>query len=56
MNTEVKPQPKMVHRDFNLGVVIIFIIITMIFLLALTQSNYSKELFSQRAEMQKLNT
>jgi len=51
MDTKVKHQTKIVHRDLNLGVIIIFVIITLIFLLSLTQSNYSKELFSQKTEI-----
>lgn len=53
MNSEVKPKTKLVHRDLNLGVVIIFIIVTLIFLLSLTQSNYGKELLSHKTELKK---
>ena len=53
MNTKVKHQTKIVHKDLNIGVVIIFIIVTLVFLLSLTQSNYSKELFSQGTEFRK---
>ena len=53
MNTNVKNQQKNVHRDLNLGVIIIFVIITLVFLLSLTQSNYSRELFSQKTEFRK---
>ncbi len=49
----VKSQPKNVYKEVNIGVVIIFIIVTLIFLLSLTQSNYSKELFSQKTELRK---
>ena len=52
MNSDIKVQPT-VHKDLNLGVVIIFLIITLIFLLSLTKSNYSKELFSQKTEFRK---
>lgn len=50
----LRSQPKHVHKkDFNIGVVIIFIIVTLIFLLSLTQNNYSKELFSQKTEIRR---
>ncbi len=50
----MKTQPRNVHKkDVNLGVAIIFIIVTLIFLLSLTQSNYSKELFSQKTEIRR---
>ena len=49
-----KSQQRQVHKkDLNIGVVIIFIIVTLIFLLSLTQSNYSKELFSQKTEIRR---
>lgn len=51
MNKQVKPQTKHVHKDMNIGVVIIFLIITLVFILSLTKSNYSKELFSQKIEL-----
>jgi len=44
---------KTVHRENNIGVIVIFVIVTIIFLLSLTQSNYSRELFSQKAEIRK---
>lgn len=54
MNSSIRSQSKYVHKkDANIGVVIIFIIVTLIFLLSLTQSNYSKELFSQKTEIGK---
>ena len=53
MDMVVKSQSKNVHKEVNIGVIIIFIIVTLIFLLSLTQSNYSKELFSQKTEFRK---
>ena len=54
MNMNLRAQPRRVHKkDLNVGVVIIFIIITLMFLLSLTQSNYSKELFSQKTEIRR---
>ncbi len=53
MDMVVKSQSKNVHKEVNIGVIIIFIIVTLIFLLSLTQSNYSKELFSQKTELRK---
>lgn len=54
MNMGIKEQPKSVRKkDVNLGVIIIFIIVTIMFVLSLTQSNYSKELFSQKTEFRK---
>ena len=53
MNKSVKPQTKNVHRDLNLGVVIIFMIVTLIFLLSLTQTNYGKELLNHTIELKK---
>lgn len=52
MNSEIKSHPK-VHKDLNLGVIIIFLIVTLIFLFSLTKSNYSKGLFSQKTEFRK---
>lgn len=50
----MKSQPRPVHKkDVNIGVVIIFIIVTLVFLLSLTQSDYSKELFSEKTEIRK---
>jgi|GEM_PF-1153701 len=51
MQLETKPKKKFYHTDLNLGVVIIFIIVTLVFLLSLTKSNYSKNLFSYRTEI-----
>lgn len=42
-----------IHKDFNIGVIIIFIVVTLVFILSLTKSNYSKELFSQKTEIRK---
>lgn len=42
-----------IHKDFNVGVIIIFIVVTLIFILSLTKSNYSKKLFSQTTEIRK---
>jgi hypothetical protein len=42
-----------IHKDFNIGVIIIFIVVTFVFILSLTKSDYSKELFSQKTEIQK---
>jgi len=54
MNVGIRSQSKNVHKkDVNIGVVIIFIIVTLFFLLSLTQSNYSKELFSHKTEFRK---
>ena len=53
MNMNIKSPPKNVHNDICPGVVIIFIIVALIFLLSLTKSNYSKELFSQKTEFRK---
>ena len=53
MNSIIKQQPKIIHKDLNVGVIIVFIIVTLIFLFSLTQSNYSKELFSQKTEIRK---
>ena len=52
MNSEIKSQPKD-YKDINLGVVIIFFIVTIVFLLSLTKSNYAKEIFSQKTEIRK---
>jgi|GEM_PF-2895000 len=41
------------HKDLNLGVVIIFLIVTVLFIFSLTRSNYSKGFFSQRTEIRK---
>lgn len=50
----LRSEPRHVHKkDLNVGVVIIFIIVTLIFLLSLTQSDYSKELFSQKTEIRR---
>jgi len=50
----MKSQSRPVHKkDLNIGVAIIFIIVTLVFLLSLTQSNYSKELFSEKTETRK---
>jgi len=50
----IRSNDKPVHKkEINIGVAIIFIIVTLIFLLSLAQSNYSKELFSQKTEMRK---
>jgi len=49
----VNRELKAVHRENNVGVIVIFIIVTIIFLLSLAQSNYSRELFSQKAEIRK---
>ncbi len=51
MQLKTKPQKKFYHTDVNMGVVIIFIVVTLIFLLSITKSNYSKNLFTQRTEM-----
>ncbi|MDK2979131.1 MAG: hypothetical protein PWP52_1845 [Bacteroidales bacterium] len=51
MQFKTKTQKKFYHTDLNMGVVIIFIIVTLIFLLSLTKSNYSKNLFSQPTEI-----
>ena len=53
MNSNIKQQPKIVHKDLNVGVIIVFIIVTLLFILSLTQSNYIKELFSQKTEIRK---
>ncbi len=54
MNITTRSESKYVHKkDVNLGVVIIFIIVTLMFLLSLTQSDYSKELFSKKIEIRK---
>jgi hypothetical protein len=54
MNVGIRSQSKNVHKkDVNIGVVIIFIIVTLFFLLSLTQSNYSKVLFSNKTEFRK---
>ncbi len=50
----LRSQPKHVHKkDINIGVVIIFIIVTLYFVLSITQSNYSKELFSYKTEIRR---
>ena len=49
----VKSQSKNVYKEVNIGVIIIFIIVTLTFLLSLTKSNYCKELFSQKTEIRK---
>ena len=50
----MRSQPRPVHKkDLNIGVAIIFIIVTLLFILSLTQSDYSKELFSQKTEIRK---
>lgn len=51
MQLKSKPQKKFYHTDLNMGVVIIFMIVTLIFLLSLTKSNYSRELFTQQTEI-----
>ena len=55
MNMSARSHHKAAHKkEFNVGVIIIFIIVTLIFLLSLTRSNYSKELFSnQKTELRK---
>ena len=40
-------------KDLNLGVVIIFLIVTVLFFVSLAKSNYSKDFFSQRTELRK---
>ena len=52
MNSEIKSHTK-AYKDINLGVVIIFFIVTIVFLLSLTKSNYAKEVFSQKTEIRK---
>jgi hypothetical protein len=54
MHFKTKTEKKFYHTDLNMGVVIIFIIVTLVFLLSLTKSNYSKNLFSQRTEIVKI--
>jgi len=51
--TSLNQEHKAVHREKNLGVIVIFVIVTIIFLLSLAQSNYSRELFSQKTEFRK---
>jgi len=54
MNMSARSHYKAVRKkDINLGVMIIFIIVTLVFILSLTQSDYSKELFSQKTEIRK---
>ncbi len=55
MNMSARTHYKTVHKkEINVGVMIIFIIVTVMFLLSLTLSNYSKELFSsQKTEFRK---
>ncbi len=53
MQLKSKMQKKFYHTDLNMGVIIIFIIVTLVFVLSLTKSNYSRELFTQRTEMVK---
>ena len=53
MSTIVKPQIKGAHKNVDMGVVIIFIIVTLIFLLSLTQTKYIIELFRQKTEIKK---
>ncbi|MEE4198740.1 MAG: hypothetical protein V2I54_13965 [Bacteroidales bacterium] len=53
MQLKKKTKKKFYHTDLNMGVIIIFIIVTLVFLLSLTKSNYSKNLFTQRTEVVK---
>lgn len=49
-----RSQSKNVHKKVaNIGVIIIFIIVTLGFLLSLTHSNYSKVLFKYKTEFRK---
>ncbi|MEA3317618.1 MAG: hypothetical protein U9R54_06640 [Bacteroidota bacterium] len=50
MNTSIETSSKHSANSINIGVVIIFAIITILFLIALWQSNYTKEIFSVRTE------
>ncbi len=53
MQLKIKQRKKFYHTDFNMGVIIIFIIVTLVFLVSLTKSNYSKDLFTQNTEIVK---
>lgn len=52
MSSEIKSQSRP-FRDINLGVIIIFFIVTMVFLLSLAKSNYAKEIFHHKTEIRK---
>jgi hypothetical protein len=50
MYTSVKTQTKHSASSLSLGVVIIFSIITILFIIALWQSSYTKKIFSAKTE------
>ncbi len=53
MNTSINTRTKHSTNSLSLGVIIIFAIVTISFLVALLQSSYTKEIFSARVEQTK---
>ena len=51
MFTSSKSQTKYTHKSLNIGVIIIFIIVTVVFAFSLSQSIYGKKIFNQKTEL-----
>jgi hypothetical protein len=50
MFTNSNSRGKCSHKDFNLGVIIIFIIVTLIFAFSLSQSSFGKKILSHKTD------
>ncbi len=51
MNMQSKNKTRSHVHSMNYGVLIIFLVITLLFLIALTKSNYSKQIFTARTQV-----
>jgi hypothetical protein len=54
MSTKSNLRGRYSHNDFDLGVIIIFLIVSAVFLFSLSQSTYGKKIFSHKTDINNL--